>query len=522
MSTSSGASITTTQAAYVTGGTQPAIGTFEGYNLNEPAGLTDNTAYNLDNYPTYNYTVYANVVNPNSPLYMYDWNVTVPGVNDQSSIPTIEAAIPGYMMILERGAFPASPGSFTTASWTPYTYYAISLASGSIGKLLWTQTETAPPGNVTVFYAGCDPTTHTFFEAHDETLNFIGYSMDTGKQLFTTSQLTSWDYYGQPAPAQIYIQAADGNILSSAFGGVLFCWNDTTGKLEWTFGNGPFGSDNSTKAGLNVFYGDYPTFINAVGGGVIYLVSTEHTITDPIYKGAMARAINETTGQQIWKVSDYTGEFSAMSYAMADGFSIFPNGYDNQIYCIGRGPSVTTVTAPNAGLASGQSAVISGTVMDVSAGTTQTQVAADFAKGVPVSSEASMSDWMGYVYQQQPMPTNFTGVPVTLSVLDSNGNFRSIGTVNTDQTGTYSLSWKPDIAGNFTVYATFAGSSGYWPSSAETHLFVENAQPTSAPTSSPVSLAPTQSYITYIGVAIIVVIVIIGAVLAMLITRKHP
>ena len=514
--------LNTTAAAYVTGGTQPAIGPFQGYNINEPSGLTDSTAYNLENYPTYNYTVYGNVVNPNSPLYMYDWNVSVTGVNDASSAPSIMAAVAGKYMLLERGAYPGSPGSFVTASWTPYTYYAISLAPGSIGKLLWSEVMQAPPGNVTVFYAGIDPTTNMFFEAHDETLNFVGYSMDTGKQAYTTSALTSWDYYGQPAPAQTYIQAADGNILSSAFGGVLFCWNDTTGQLKWTFGNGPFGSDNSTKAGLNVFYGNYPTFINAVGGGVIYLVTTEHTITDPIYKGALARAINETTGQQIWTLSDYTGEFSTMSYAMADGYSVFPNGYDNQLYCVGRGPSVTAVNAPNSGLEFGQAAVISGTVMDVSAGTQQTQQSMDFANGVPVSSDASMCDWMGYVYQQQPMPTNFVGVPVTISVTDSNGNTRTIGTATTDQTGTFGLTWTPDIAGNFTVYATFAGTNGYWPSSAETHFFAQSQVVTPPPTASPVSNVSTQAQLMYVGIAIIIVIIVGIAVLAILVTRKRP
>ena len=43
---------------------------------------------------------------------------------------------------------------------------------------------------------------------------------------------------------------------------------------------------------------------------------------------------------------------------------------------------------------------------------------------------------MGYVYQQQPLPNNFTGVPVTIDVMDSNGNYRNIGTATTDATGT--------------------------------------------------------------------------------------
>ena len=43
---------------------------------------------------------------------------------------------------------------------------------------------------------------------------------------------------------------------------------------------------------------------------------------------------------------------------------------------------------------------------------------------------------MEYVYEQQPMPTNVTGVPVTITAIDSNGNF-IIGTATTDASGTF-------------------------------------------------------------------------------------
>jgi hypothetical protein len=87
--------------------------------------------------------------------------------------------------------------------------------------------------------------------------------------------------------------------------------------------------------------------------------------------------------------------------------------------------------------------------VDISAGTKQKQQAADFPNGVPCASDASMKNWMGYVYQQKPLPSNFTGVEVTVDVLDSNGNYRNIGTATTDATGTFSLTWTPDIAGNY-------------------------------------------------------------------------
>ena len=160
--------------------------------------------------------------------------------------------------------------------------------------------------------------------------------------------------------------------------------------------------------------------------------------------------------------------------------------------------------------------------MDISAGTKQTEQAADFPYGVPCASDASMSQWMSYVYQQQPMPTNFTGVPVNLYVLDSNHNYRPIGTTTTDQSGFYTLTWTPDIPGNYTVYANFAGTNGYWPSSAETSFNVMTVQPTATPTASPIGNFASNTTLEYGIVALAIVIVIIGAVIALLVTKKHP
>jgi hypothetical protein len=255
---------------------------------------------------------------------------------------------------------------------------------------------------------------------------------------------------------------------------------------------------------------------------MVYIVTTEHTPESPLFKGGFARAINATTGKEIWSISDYTGEFQTFSYAAADGYNTWFNGYDAQIYVVGRGPSQTTVSAPDAGLAFGQPVVIRGTVMDVSAGTKQNEQASDFPNGVPVSSDASMSAWMGYVYQQQPEPTNFTGVPVKIYVLDSNNNYRQIGTATTNANGMYTLTWTPDISGNYTVYANFAGTNGYWSSSDTTSFTVMGASATAAPTATPTTGLASNSTVEYGIVAIIIVIIIIGAVLALLVTRKRP
>jgi len=130
---------------------------------------------------------------------------------------------------------------------------------------------------------------------------------------------------------------------------------------------------------------------------------------------------------------------------------------------------------------------------------------------------------MAYVYMQQAAPANFVGVPVQLSVLDSNGNHYSIGTAVTDSSGSYSLTWTPSVPGNFTVYANFAGTQGYWPSNSETHLyFVPQAAPTTAPTATPLQNLVTTSDLMMYMVAAVIAIIIAIAVVGMLLLRKRP
>jgi hypothetical protein len=127
---------------------------------------------------------------------------------------------------------------------------------------------------------------------------------------------------------------------------------------------------------------------------------------------------------------------------------------------------------------------------------------------------------MEYLYQQQPKPTNATGVPVQIFVVDANGNYRSIGTTTSDATGFYSLQWTPDIPGKYTVYAMFAGTESYWPSQATTAFAVD--QPVAATPSS--QTAQVQSladqYFLPMTAVLVVLIVIVLAMLALMMKRK--
>ena len=159
--------------------------------------------------------------------------------------------------------------------------------------------------------------------------------------------------------------------------------------------------------------------------------------------------------------------------------------------------------------------------MDIAAGTKQNEQAARFPQGVPAVSDESQTAWMEYVYMQKPRPTDTTGVPVIISVVDANGNYREIGTTTSNADGFFSLNWKPDIEGKYTVYASFAGSESYWPSHAVTSFAVDPAAatPTPEPTQAP-SMADL--YFMPMSIAALSLQSSLSALVIVIALRKRP
>ena len=141
----------------------------------------------------------------------------------------------------------------------------------------------------------------------------------------------------------------------------------------------------------------------------------------------------------------------------------------------------------------------------------------DYATGVPVPcvSDASMGEWMAYLYQQAQFPATATGVPVLIDAVDPNGNNVHIATVTSDTSGTFNYMWTPDIAGKYIVTATFAGDNSYGSSWAETAVGVTQAPQASAtPTTiTSVQQSPTDMYLAVSTIAIIIAIAIVGFLL---------
>jgi hypothetical protein len=285
-----------------------------------------------------------------------------------------------------------------------------------------------------------------------ETRQWYGYSLTDGSLLWgPTASQPEWDMYGSGG-AYAY-----GKLFSGGYGGVLYAYDIKTGKLLWNYTLAQIGHESP--------YGNYQVTLGGIADGKVYIYSMEHSPTQPLWRGSYLRCINATDGTEIWKILNFVS-----GSAIADGYIVAGNNYDNRMYVYGKGPSATTVTVQNDVIARGSSVLIKGTVTDQSSG----------AKGTPAIADADMEAWMEYLYMQQAIPANAKGVEVTLDTIDPNSNFVHIGTVTSDMSGMFKKMWTPEVPGEYTVIATFAGSKFYWSSYAETAIGVSEAPP--APT----------------------------------------
>jgi hypothetical protein len=141
-------------------------------------------------------------------------------------------------------------------------------------------------------------------------------------------------------------------------------------------------------------------------------------------------------------------------------------------------------------------------------------------EGTPAISDASMTAWMEYLFEGQAKPTDATGVPVSLSAIDPNGNLVTIGTTTSDMNGNYGLLFKPDVPGTYQIIANFAGSKAYGPSTATTYLSIgEGPTVTPGPTATPESAADMYIIPATIG---IIVAIVVAAIVIVLALRKRP
>ena len=420
------------------------------------------------------------------------WNVTIPRFSGQTWTQYGDGVI-----ITTAATREANPPVRTLAGYDAKT-----------GANLWIKNITdytiRPQYNLSPISEGV----FAFFK--QETTEWFGFNARTGEQIWGPTEhyaddfgMYSASFRGAGAPNP---QVAYGKIFSAGYDGVVHAIDIKTGKTVWNFYSGTT---------IDTVYGHYPFYGGpTIADNMVFVTTNEHTPNDPLWRGGKIFAINATTGEQIWNISSW-----ATGTVVANGVLLELNNYDGELYCIGKGTSALTVEAPMASATLGSTVTIRGMVTDTSPGTKQNELAMRFPNGVPAVSDQSQSAWMDYLYMQQARPTDSVGVPVTLSVVDANGNYREIGTTTTTD-GFFAFNWKPDIEGAYTVYASFTGSGAYWPSNAITSFNIDPAAATPAPSEQPIQSAADMYFVP--AIAGIIVAIAIGFAITILFLRKRP
>jgi len=381
--------------------------------------------------------------------------------------------------------------------------WALSLEEGHEGELLWSYNYEPPerlaPDQIADTAASRNQMYGPFVDPEDGVFHFVdgasvrryGYSLETGELLWT----------GEPEPALNYMGRStnvyQGKLLSGGYAGVLTAYDIKTGDIEWTY--------TASQEGFESPYGNYPILITCIADGKIYLVSGEHSATQPLWRGSYLRCIDAETGTELWKVLFWGGaqvagpEVGGRSVSIADGFLVGLNFYDNQIYCFGKGQSATTVTAPKTAIPKGSKVLIEGTVLDMT----------PISEGTPCVAKESMSAWMEYLHMQQEIPAEVTGVPVMLTAMKDDGTVIDLGTKWTNgYYGIFDCEWTPEEEGQYTIIATFLGDGSYGSSSAATGILVG---PAAAP-AGPIEPEPSEAPLITTEIAIIVAAVIVAVV----------
>jgi hypothetical protein len=424
--------------------------------------------------------------------------------------PTILRVFPGDVIFGQSSGLQQTPGTSFGVWGTPdpYTLWAINInaSRGQIGQVLWQKTYPAPAGNITVCVGPADGETNVATLYYRETMQWTGIDMLTGNVIWGPSAMETpaWNYYTGTTGLTNPVGVGYGHLYVAGYGGVLRSYNLKTGNVDFTYGNDPSNPKNSTYT-VETPYGTYPTQVAAIADGKVYLVEEEHSLNAPAYHGAQTRCVNATTGELLWEMY---GMSSWQEQAVADGYYTWFNMNDQRIYINGPGPSETTVTASPSVTTKGSSVMITGTVTDQSPNPD--------LKGTAAISDADQSRWMNYMVTKTiAEPTDVKGVDVTLQAVDPNGNVVNIGTVTSDQTGVFKKLWTPEIPGEYTIMAKFAGSQSYGGSAAETAIGISEAP---AATTTPQVTAAVDNTYTIIGTGIAILIAI--AIIGLLILRK--
>jgi outer membrane protein assembly factor BamB len=372
----------------------------------------------------------------------------------------------------------------------------IQAASLSTGNLLWNVSTDTSDGWGTFFSTINGVADHGKYAIRMLSGQWWAWDLNTGKIVWKSDMPElPWGSFGA-----YDVQSAYGLIFDNGYDGInAIDWN--TGKFVWHFQapSAPF------ETPYNGGFAWHAT--GMVADGKLYTFTAEHTPSQPITRGLRFYCINATTGQNIWNLTGYSGVSGSRTFpgAFADGYLTLASSYDGYTYVIGKGPSATTLSAPQTAISAGQSAVITGTVLDQSPA----------QQGKACVSTNTVNTYMEYLHMSAPIDGIYhnitvTGVPVSIDATDPNGNYVHLGTTTSDMTGAFGFTWTPTTTGDYKITASFAGDASYGSSFATTYATVTQPSTTStpAPTQAASAQPPFELYFAATAISIILAIAI--------------
>ncbi len=455
---------------------------------------------------------FAPYISPSTPLDLsgYQWNVSIAGNLGVRSVPGSVTTIFAEDRVVG--------GSISN---TEVRLWGLNLKPGQEGSLMFNETWNAPAywaaNNLTVsgFAAGW-----MAWSQEDlvgvmwirESREHFGFSIETGKYLWGPTEPQYYLDSIEDVVSEVR-NIAYGKYYVASVGGIVYCYDVKTGERLWVY--------EAVDPYSEILWANNwwlkPVVIT---DGKIYVGHCEHSPIDPRPRGSPFICLNATTGEVIWRIN---GAFRQTRWGgrgiIGDSIIVTQDTYDQRVYAIGKGPSAINVNAGPEVSVHGSSVLVKGMVTDVSPGTKSAGLEMRFPNGVPAVADENMSDWMLYVYKQFARPADVVGVEVVVEVLDPNNNYYEVGRATSDASGFFHCAFTPEVPGEYTIIASFAGSGAYYGSSAETAINVEEApQPTPPPTPTPAPM--TDTYVLGIGAAAIIAIVVIGLVIILMLRRR--
>ena len=442
----------------------------------------------------------------------YEWNVTIP----TDLVGTAQAVVGDRIIGVDVGSL-----FVQDSDGTPIEMWGLDLSEGNEGEVIFDTTWTpAAGGNLSFLWSAASFEDGVYVISAKESRTHYAFDIDNGDLLWSTDPQYYMDMWVENAFINLGVNIAYNKLFSTGYGGTVYCYDITDGSLLWTY--------DAVDTYSEILWGNsWPLDTLFFTDNKIYIAHSEHSPLDPKARGAPFICLEVETGDEVFRVDGIVrSTVWGGDAVIGDSIIASMNTYDQQIYAFGKGASATSVEIQNNVVSLGSSALITGTVMDVSPGTNEAGLSIRFPDGVAAISDDNMGEWMKYVYQQAARPADAVGVSVKIEAITPNMDCTYIGTATSDSYGNFALAFEPEMEGIYTIVATFEGSEGYYGSSKTTYLNVDPAPAVSAPidnepvdTTEPTTEAPFIT--TEIAIiAAVAVAAVIGVAAYVLLKRK--